>query len=77
MGLILVIATINLGLAVITEATLSFWAQACLTPCLARHADPIENNYLFGGEWWIVAFPGLALAGLIRRSTCSVGCATR
>jgi peptide/nickel transport system permease protein len=25
----------------------------------------IGNNYLFAGEWWIVAFPGLALAVLI------------
>ena len=25
----------------------------------------IGNNYLFAGEWWIVAFPGIALAGLI------------
>src|SRR5437868_1975579 len=25
----------------------------------------IGHNYLFAGEWWIVAFPGIALAGLI------------
>ena len=25
----------------------------------------IGNNYLFAGEWWIVAFPGIGLAGLI------------
>jgi peptide/nickel transport system permease protein len=25
----------------------------------------IGNNYLFAGEWWIVAFPGIALAVLI------------
>ena len=25
----------------------------------------IGNNYLFSGEWWIVAFPGLTLAALV------------
>jgi peptide/nickel transport system permease protein len=25
----------------------------------------IGNNYLFSGEWWIVAFPSFALAALI------------
>ena len=25
----------------------------------------IGNNYLFAGEWWIVAFPGIALAALV------------
>jgi len=63
-GPILVIATINLALAIITEATLSF---------SLRHADTMPSlgtlirmqHYLFAGEWWIVAFPGIALAGLI------------
>jgi peptide/nickel transport system permease protein len=66
MGPILVIATINLGLAVITEATLSFLGAGMpdTMPSLGTLIR-IGNNYLFAGEWWIVAFPGLALAGLI------------
>ena len=66
MGPVLVIATINLGLAVITEATLSFLGAGMpdTMPSLGTLIR-IGNNYLFAGEWWIVAFPGIALAGLI------------
>jgi peptide/nickel transport system permease protein len=66
MGPILVIATINLALAVITEATLSFLGAGMpdTMPSLGTLIR-IGNNYLFSGEWWIVAFPGMALAALI------------
>ncbi|WP_027550286.1 ABC transporter permease [Bradyrhizobium sp. Cp5.3] len=66
MGPILVIATINLALAIITEATLSFLGSGMpeTMPSLGTLIR-IGNNYLFAGEWWIVAFPGLALAALI------------
>jgi peptide/nickel transport system permease protein len=65
-GPILVIATINLALAIITEATLSFLGSGMpdTMPSLGTLIQ-IGNNYLFAGEWWIVAFPGIALAGLI------------
>ena len=66
MGPILVIATINLALAIITEATLSFLGSGMpdTMPSLGTLIR-IGNNYLFSGEWWIVAFPGFALAALI------------
>jgi peptide/nickel transport system permease protein len=66
MGPILVIATINLALAIITEATLSFLG-AGMPDTMPSHGTLIRigNNYLFAGEWWIVAFPGIALAALI------------
>jgi len=66
MGPILVIATINLALAIITEATLSFLGSGMpdTMPSLGTLIR-IGNNYLFSGEWWIVAFPGIALAVLI------------
>jgi len=66
MGPVLVIATINLALAIITEATLSFLGSGMpdTMPSLGTLIR-IGNNYLFSGEWWIVAFPGLALAALI------------
>jgi peptide/nickel transport system permease protein len=65
-GPILVIATINLALAIITEATLSFLGSGMpeTMPSLGTLIR-IGNNYLFSGEWWIVAFPGFALAALI------------
>src|SRR6266550_3822679 len=66
MGPILVIATINLALAIITEATLSFLGAGMpdTMPSLGTLIR-IGNNYLQSGEWWIVAFPGIALAALI------------
>jgi len=66
MGPVLVIATINLALAIITEATLSFLGSGMpdTMPSLGTLIR-IGNNYLFSGEWWIVAFPGIALATLI------------
>jgi peptide/nickel transport system permease protein len=66
MGPVLVIATINLALAILTEATLSFLGVGLpeTMPSLGTLIR-IGNNYLFAGEWWIVAFPGIALAGLI------------
>jgi peptide/nickel transport system permease protein len=66
MGPVLIIATINLALAIITEATLSFLGVGLpdTMPSLGTLIR-IGNNYLFAGEWWIVAFPGIALAALI------------
>lgn len=66
LGPVLVIATINLALAIITEATLSFLGTGMpeTMPSLGTLIR-IGNNYLFSGEWWIVAFPGVALALLV------------
>ena len=56
----------NVALAVITEATLSFLGSGMpdTQPSLGTLIR-IGNRYLFSGDWWIVAFPGIALAGLI------------
>jgi peptide/nickel transport system permease protein len=66
LGPVLVIATINLALAIITEATLSFLGTGMpeTMPSLGTLIR-IGNNYLFSGEWWIVAFPGISLALLV------------
>ena len=63
LGPVLVIATINLALAVITEATLSFLGVG-LPPTEPSLGTMIQvgNKYLFSGSWWMVAFPGLTLA---------------
>ncbi|MGL4288706.1 MAG: ABC transporter permease [Phreatobacter sp.] len=65
-GPVLVIATINLALAVITEATLSFLGVGLppTTPSLGTLIQ-IGNEFLFSGEWWVVIFPGIALAALV------------
>jgi peptide/nickel transport system permease protein len=65
-GPVLVIATINLVLAVITEATLSFLGVG-LPPTQPSLGTMIQigNKYLFSGEWWIAIFPGITLAALV------------
>jgi peptide/nickel transport system permease protein len=65
-GPVLVIATINLALAVITEATLSFLGVGVppTQPSLGTLIR-IGNDYLFSGEWWITIFPGITLAVLV------------
>lgn len=65
-GPVSVIATINLALAIITEATLSFLGVG-LPPTEPSLGTLIRlgNEFLFSGEWWVVIFPGVALAGLV------------
>jgi len=62
LGPVLVIATIHLAVAIITEATLSFLGVGIspTTPSLGTLIR-IGSNYLFSGEWWITIFPGIAL----------------
>jgi peptide/nickel transport system permease protein len=61
-GPMLVIATINLALAIITEATLSFLGVGVppTMPSLGMLVR-IGNEYLFSGDWWISIFPGATL----------------
>ena len=66
MGPVLVIATIHLAVAIITEATLSFLGVGVppTEPSLGTLIR-IGNDFLFSGEWWITIFPGAALAILV------------
>jgi len=66
MGPVLVIATIHLAVAIITEATLSFLGVGVppTEPSLGTLIR-IGNDYLFSGEWWITIFPSAALAILV------------
>ena len=66
MGPVLVIATIGLAVAILTEATLSFLGVGVppTQPSLGTLIN-IGQNFLFSGEWWIVIFPGITLALLV------------
>ena len=66
MGPVLVIGTIHIATAIITEATLSFLGVGVppTQPSLGTLIR-IGNDYLFSGEWWITVFPGLALIVLV------------
>jgi peptide/nickel transport system permease protein len=64
-GPVLVIATINLAVAIINEATLSFLGVGLpLTQPSLGTLIRVGQAYLFSGEWWMILFPSLALAGL-------------
>jgi peptide/nickel transport system permease protein len=65
MGPMLVIATVNLALAILTEATLSFLGIG-LPPTRPSLGSLIRigNEYLLSGDWWISIFPGATLVAL-------------
>ena len=62
MGPVLVLATIQVATAIITEATLSFLGVGApvTSPSLGTLIRN-GNDYLFSGEWWITVFPGAML----------------
>ena len=62
LGPVLVLATIQIGQAIITEATLSFLGVGVppTNPSLGTLIR-IGNDFLYAGEWWITIFPGVAL----------------
>mgnify|MGYP001355617700 CR=1 FL=1 len=66
MGPVLVIGTINLALAIILEATLSFLGVG-IPPTQPSLGSMIRvgNDFLFSGDWWITVFPGVVLAVLV------------
>ena len=61
-GPVLVLATIHVALAILTEATLSFLGVGVppTSPSLGTLIR-IGNDFLFSGEWWITIFPGAVL----------------
>jgi peptide/nickel transport system permease protein len=66
LGPVLVLATVHIATAIITEATLSFLGVGVppTTPSLGTLIR-IGNEFLFSGEWWITIFPGAALVLLV------------
>jgi peptide/nickel transport system permease protein len=66
MGPVLVLATINIATAIITEATLSFLGVGvpATRPSLGTLIR-VGNEFLYSGEWWITVFPGAALVILV------------
>ena len=63
---VLVSATLNLGLAILSEATLSFLGvgMPVTQPSLGTLIR-IGNQYLFSGLWWVVVFPAVQLALIV------------
>jgi peptide/nickel transport system permease protein len=66
LGPVLVIATLQIGAAIIIESSLSFLGVGVppTQPSLGTLIR-IGNDFLFSGEWWITVFPGAALVVLV------------
>ncbi len=66
LGPVLVIATINLAMAILIEATLSFLGVGMppTNPSLGTLIR-VGNEFLFSGVWWVVIFPSLTLVVLV------------
>ena len=66
LGPVMVIGTLTLGLAILSEATLSFLGVG-LPPTQPSVGTLIRigNDFLFSGEWWITIFPGVTLVLMV------------
>jgi peptide/nickel transport system permease protein len=62
LGPVLVLATVQVATAILTEATLSFLGVG-VPPTSPSLGTLIRtgNDFLFSGEWWITVFPGAML----------------
>ena len=65
MGPVMVLATIQVATAIISEATLSFLGVGAppTSPSLGTLIS-VGKDFLFSGEWWITVFPGLMLVAI-------------
>ncbi len=65
-GPVLVLATLGLGVAILTEATLSFLGVG-LPPTRPSLGTLIRygNDFLFSGQWWVTIFPGATLVLMV------------
>jgi peptide/nickel transport system permease protein len=66
LGPVLVLATLGLGGAILTEATLSFLGVG-LPPTRPSIGTLIRygNDFLYSGQWWVTIFPGVALVLMV------------
>ena len=65
LGPVMVLATIQVATAIITEATLSFLGVGAPpnSPSLGTLIQ-VGNKFLFSGNWWITVFPGAMLVAI-------------
>lgn len=63
---ILVVASVELAVVIMLEATLSFLGVGVTQtkPSLGMMIS-LGRDYIFAGKWWLVVFPGAALTGMV------------
>lgn len=66
LGPVLVLAMLQIAVAIVTEATLSFLGLGTpLTEPSLGALIQIGSQYLFSGIWWVVIFPGIMLLVMV------------
>lgn len=66
LGPVLVLAMLQIAVAIVTEATLSFLGLGTpLTEPSLGALIQIGSQYLFSGVWWVVIFPGIMLLVMV------------
>lgn len=66
LGPVLVLAMLQVAVAIVTEATLSFLGLGTpLTEPSLGALIQIGSQYLFSGVWWVVIFPGIMLLVMV------------
>jgi peptide/nickel transport system permease protein len=66
LGPVLVLAMLQIAVAIVTEATLSFLGLGTpLTQPSLGALIQIGSQYLFSGIWWVVVFPGVMLLVMV------------
>lgn len=66
LGPVLVMAMLQIAVAIVTEATLSFLGLGTpLTEPSLGALIQIGSQYLFSGIWWVVIFPGIMLLVMV------------
>jgi peptide/nickel transport system permease protein len=63
--LVVVVATLELGLMVIFEASLSFIGLGVQPPTASWGSMLSDGQQYIGSAWWLATFPGIALFGLV------------
>jgi peptide/nickel transport system permease protein len=66
LGPVLVLAMLQIAVAIVTEATLSFLGLGTpLTEPSLGALIQAGSQFLFSGIWWVVIFPGLMLLAMV------------
>lgn len=66
LGPVLVVAMLQIAVAIVTEATLSFLGLGTpLTEPSLGALIQVGSQYLFSGIWWVVIFPGVMLLVMV------------
>ena len=65
---LIVLTTLEIGIVILLEATLSFLGAGVPPPIPAWGSMVADGRDLLAGAWWISTLPGLAIVGVVMAS---------